>query len=138
MTKKNECSPTKSCSTDERTVQLDNRQRGPKPRILTLIGGFELLVRGASDDAGFSDGLISEDDELVLGERGTRSPFLSDYISPLGKGLRWRSMGPHSSTAPRILSRILNHARKKFTQTVKRQNFAIDLSLISKTSTPLR
>ena len=38
-----------------------------------LIGVVELVVHEASDDAGFADGLVAEEDELVLGESGDGS-----------------------------------------------------------------
>lgn len=37
-----------------------------------LIGGIKLVVHEAGNNAGFANGLIAEEDELVLGERRNR------------------------------------------------------------------
>lgn len=58
-----------NCSQDE------NRLRNRKWKDRDLIGGVELVVHEASDDAGFPDGLIAEEDELVLCERGDGRHF---------------------------------------------------------------
>lgn len=37
---------------------------------MDLVGGIEFIVHEASDDASFADGLIAQEHELVLGQRG--------------------------------------------------------------------
>lgn len=41
------------------------RKKGKK--IQDLVSGVEFIVHEAGDDAGFSDGLISQENQLVLG-----------------------------------------------------------------------
>lgn len=46
-----------------------------------LVGGVEFVVHEAGDDAGFPDGLIAQENELVFGERGHRRHFRKSLSS---------------------------------------------------------
>jgi hypothetical protein len=45
-------------------------------KLADLIRGVEFVVHEAGDDAGFADGLIAQEHQLVFGERGHRRHFL--------------------------------------------------------------
>jgi len=50
-----------------------------------LVGGVEFVVHEAGDDAGFPDGLIAQENELVFGERGHRRHFRESLSSSLSE-----------------------------------------------------
>ncbi|KAM1011033.1 hypothetical protein ACFX13_047178 [Malus domestica] len=73
-----------------------------------LIGIVELVVHEASDDAGFADGLIPKEDELVLGKsrNGSHGGFRSMRIGPVSRSRSHR----------RLIRQIeISEPRSKFT-----------------------
>lgn len=71
----------------------ENKMQGKQKE--DLIGGIKLVVHEAGDNAGFTNGLIAEEDELVFGERRNRrhegNMAQEDRSkSKLGKGKFWR------------------------------------------------
>ena len=69
-----------------------------------LIGIVELVVHEASDDAGFPDGLIPQEDEFVLGEsrNGSHGDFGSMRIRSVSRSRsRRRFIGQIEISEPR-------------------------------------
>lgn len=72
-----------------------------------LIRVVELVVHEASDDAGFADGLVPQEDELVLGE--SRNGSHGDF------GSTWIRSGSRSRSRQRFIGQIeISEPRSKF------------------------
>ena len=57
----------------------ERKVRGPESET-DLVGGVEFIVHEASNDAGFAYGLVTQEYQLVFGQRGDSCHFFLSFL----------------------------------------------------------